>query len=449
MKRYSIGVLATSVFLVPLAHTVNAQQTVPPGTPPPNVLIILTDDQRAAGTMEVMPQTRRLMGEGGTTYSNGVVTTPVCCPSRASIFTGQYVHNHGVAQEGNSVQNRNLDMTTTMQFELKQAGYQTAIAGKFLNGWSGAPPYFDKWAIFEGSYKPSTFNVNGTEEVIDTYSTVYLDRTASQFLDYFEERDDAPWFMQVSPFAPHKPSTPQKKYARTPVSRWSPNPAQSETDLSDKYSWVSEPADTKKQARHQRRHQLRSLMSVDDLVRDTFAKLDALGETDSTLVFYLSDNGWTWFDHQLNAKRYPYDQSVRVPFYVRWPGHVLPGAEDDRIAANIDIAPTVYQAAGIVPTYTVDGRSLFGPSTRSEMLMEYFYIPSRPLPKWRSLWAPTSTYIRYYESEGQPREYYGRDDPWQLVNVYHDGIDGNEPANEAYLDALLDAYATCSGASCP
>lgn len=110
----------------------------------PNILIILTDDQRAEGTMGVMPKTVRIMGDGGTRYSNGVVTTPLCCPSRASIFSGQFVHNHGVGVERTGVTLRKFDTEATMPAQLQAAGYKTAIAGKYLNGWRRKPPNFDK-----------------------------------------------------------------------------------------------------------------------------------------------------------------------------------------------------------------------------------------------------------------------------------------------------------------
>lgn len=276
-------------------------------------------------------------------------------------------------------------------------------------------------------YNASSFNVNGSRRTVRTYSTTYLQRKASDYLDYFEKTDEDPWFMQVSPYAPHEPAIPEKKYAHARVGQWSGNPAQEEADLSDKPDWVLAGAeDDSGSARELPRKQLRTLMSVDDLVAATFAKLNALEETEVTLVFFPSDNGWHWYEHQLNGKRYPYDESVRVPFYVRWPGHVEAGAVEDKIVANIDIAPTVYEAAGIEPDYTVDGRDLLT-SNRSQMLTEYLHYPaSGVVPNWRSLWTPTSTYIRYDGGE-HPRELYRSGDPWQLTNVYRDGLRHNEP----------------------
>jgi arylsulfatase A-like enzyme len=129
----------------------------------PNILIIVTDDQRA-GTLGVMPQTRRWFQQQGTTYTNAFATTPLCCPSRSSILTGRYAHNHGVLK---NFMGGRLDHATTIERRLDQAGYTTGIAGKFLNSWKPEddPPNFDRWAIFNPHIDPgyfnSRFNVNG------------------------------------------------------------------------------------------------------------------------------------------------------------------------------------------------------------------------------------------------------------------------------------------------
>jgi hypothetical protein len=127
----------------------------------PNILIILTDDHPVRNDFySVMPETMRIFREGGRHYTNGVATTPLCCPARASLFSGQYVHNHGVI--GNIAPGR-FDPSETMQRELRAAGYYTALSGKFLNEWNSAPPDFDKWAMMLGQarYSNVDFNVNG------------------------------------------------------------------------------------------------------------------------------------------------------------------------------------------------------------------------------------------------------------------------------------------------
>lgn len=128
---------------------VAAPHTAPAGEEPrpPNILIILTDDQRAA-TLRVMPAVRRWFRRDGTRFTHAFATTPQCCPSRASIFTGEWAHNHGV---NNNEQARQIDHRSTIHAILKEAGYRTAISGKFLNKWGveQRPPFFHRWAIFD------------------------------------------------------------------------------------------------------------------------------------------------------------------------------------------------------------------------------------------------------------------------------------------------------------
>jgi len=415
---------------------------------PPNVLIILTDDQRAKGTMGVMDQTRSLFGEGGTKYRNGIATTPRCCPSRASIFTGKYVHNHDVRTNSDTPL---LNTTETMQYQLKQAGYATGIVGKYLNAWRISPPHFDQWATYQRTgYYNAVFNYNGTIVDVPGYSTTYVGDKAADVLNNFESQDDGrPWFMQVSPFAPHGPAIPEDQYASSLISSWRDNPATAETNRRDKPDYIRSSYARKSKIMLFRERQLRALMSVDDMVASIFTELEALGEAGNTLAFFVSDNGFHWYEHRLAGKRLPYDDSLRVPFYVRWPGHVAAGASDRRIVANIDIAPTVYAAAGINPTYRPDGKNVFT-SHRRRILTEGFSDSKKPhIPDWRSLWSPGAVYVRYPGLDARGTEYYTAADKWQLENVYRDGIRNNTPSNEAKLERLLNDYSSCRGAGCP
>lgn len=183
----------------------------------PNILIIVTDDQRYPGTLGVMPSTKRLFGRGGKTFTNAFATTPMCCPSRASIFTGRYVHNHGVKYQ--SVPGR-LDQESTLQRYLQEAGYETAIAGKYLNGWdlSTDPPYFDQWAISLNGYRGMTFNTNGTMRKVEGYSPHYVGQRALEWLRSFDR--SRPWFLYVSTPSAHPPFDVEERYETARVSRW-------------------------------------------------------------------------------------------------------------------------------------------------------------------------------------------------------------------------------------
>jgi arylsulfatase A-like enzyme len=429
-----------------------AQPTIQP-TVQPNILIVVTDDQPLA-TMSVMPQTRRWLKAGGVRYKNAYVTTPQCCPSRSSIFTGRYAHNHRVKDNFSSSR---LDHTTTMQAQLGPA-YRTAIYGKFLNGWNldAAPPYFDEYAIQakSTSYYDVEFNVNGVRQVVPGYNTRFLSDQAVGFLDRAETSDERPWYLVVAPTAPHPPFTIEEQYADAPVPPWDGDPGVFEEDESDKPEYVRNASLSFDKAQEKRAQQLRTLMSVDDMMGELHHTLVKLQEDDNTLVVFISDNGYMWGQHGLNGKAVPYSESIRVPMYARWPGHLPQGRTRGRFVANIDIAPTVLEAAGVSPSTPPDGRSLVDAYQRDRVLTE-LHRSRRSLqsPPWKSLRTRTAQYVEYYDRDGAVkfREYYDlAADPYQLVNMLEDGDPSNDPIEEiAQLALQLQLDRTCSGASCP
>lgn len=282
--RFALASLAVLVAVAALPAQAQAQ------APRPNILVIVTDDQ-PRGTLEVMPATRRLFVRQGRVYPNAYVTTPLCCPSRASILTGRYAHNHGVLTQ----QPQSFDVRTTIARYLRQTGYLNAIAGKYLNRWGShpsftpvSPPYFDRWATTRpngGGYHNTLFNVNGRFRTVRGYSTGFIGSETIRFLRSFERQDKRPWFMYTAVVAPHAPNDPEKKHARARVSSWPGSPSVFEEDRTDKPPYVQSRAATLAQGRSRRKHQLRTLMSVDDMVRKLFAELRQQGEDRKTLAF--------------------------------------------------------------------------------------------------------------------------------------------------------------------
>ncbi len=446
---------ATARWLV-FAVLVTAVTTVPRSTPPasaqgllpPNVLIIVTDDQR--GGLEVMPRTRRWFARGGTRFARAFATTPVCCPSRASIFTGRYAHNHGVKRNPDVDQ---LDHLSTIQSYLKGWGYRTAISGKYLNQWdlSRRPPFFDRWAITaSGGYYNAEFNVDGTRRTVRRYSTGFIRDYAIDRVRDFETIDPQPWFLYVATWAPHGRFTPEPKYRGARVSPWNGNPAVRERDRSDKPRYVRAGGTTLGDGRAVRAGQFRTLMSVDDLVDDLFRTLRDAGELDNTLAFFVSDNGLMWGEHGLFGKVVPYRQSISVPMLMRWPGSVEAGRVDRRLVANIDIAPTIVDAVGLpLRPQGMDGRSLLEPEGRSRILLEAWSGPA--IKRWASLRTPRYTYTEYYPVNGQGvvfREYYTAADRWELTNLFADGKPANDPGRKILHRHLSDAR-RCAGTEGP
>ncbi|CAN5535208.1 N/A [soil metagenome] len=452
-------VLMAALTSAAVVSPAGSQVAVARHTGRPNVLIILTDDQRW-DTLGVMPRTRRWFAKGGTRFTEAFATTPLCCPSRASIMSGRYAHNHGVH---NNKEGALFDERLSIQRYLDEAGYRNGIFGKFLNGWDLArnPRYFDEWSIFGSSkdhYNGGTWNVNGELRDHSKYGTTYIARRAVRFIKSSEEEDDdQPWFMYLAPPAPHLPATPAPEDVDAAVPPWDQNPDVLEEDRSDKPEFVQARELRPRRVRAARSNQLRSLLSVDALVDRVLRAMAKHGEKRPTIAFFLSDNGFLWGEHGLFGKgvtkRPPYTESVRIPLLVRWPGHVPRRESDSRLVANIDIAPTVLDAARLSPDVgePMDGRSLLDAGERQRLLLEYF-LDVGPTPEWASTRTPEYQYVEYYGSDGlQPtfREFYDmRFDPWQLDNLLGDDDLTNDP-DVSGISSQLDRDRRCVGAGCP
>ena len=425
----------------------------------PNVLVFLTDDQRV-DTMSVMRKTLKWFKKGGTEYTNAFATTPVCCPSRASILTGQYAHNHGVLTNDLA---RDFPEEDSLARHLKDQRYLTGFAGKYLNLWPKAiaPHYFDTWAFipdldYGKVYYDFTVNLDGKiSEMQDGYSTDFIGEWAVDSLKDFEQQgDDKPWFLYLAPYAPHQPATPEPKYTDARVPYYPGNPSVHEEDRSDKPPLVqADNAGGLTQARAARAKQLRSLRSADDMVDDVMSAVRELDEERDTIAIFMSDNGYMWGEHHLNSKRWQYLPSIRIPMLARWPGEIDAGVQDERIVANIDIAPTVLDALGVFPheAYDIDGRSLLDPAARDRLLLENWYY-AKGAGTWAATITPDYHYIESYDEAGESlefQEYYDmKKDPWQLANLLGDKKRGNDPDADA-LSTQLAEDRTCAIGACP
>lgn len=456
-----LGVALLALFMSAAHRAPRAEaQELPLPALRPNVLVIMTDDQPVNNTMAMMPRTRHWFGQRGTTFTNAFATTPLCCPSRASIFTGRYAHNHGVKANYRE-ETDNLDHDSTMQRYLAEAGYRNAIFGKYLNGWDRAedPPFFHDWAIIRGGkergYYGGDWNVNGQQEVVSRYSTNYIRDHALRFLESAETLDARPWMMFLNVYAPHHPSLSPERYAEVDVPRWIDDPARRESNLADKPPFARRVSGARRRAKENYEAQMRSLVPVDRMVEAVRLQLRALGETEDTIAFFMSDNGYMSGEHQLLRKSEPYTPATKIPFMTRWPGNFEAGLTDRRVIGNIDLAPTVYEAAGVTPdeSFPVDGMSLLDDATRDDILLEYWqehpinqtYVP------WASLRTRRFQYIEYYDQDMQQvrfREYYDlHSDPWQLENLLNDEDPANDP-DVSMIEQRLGELRRCSGEGC-
>ncbi|MEQ7124192.1 sulfatase [Actinopolymorpha sp. B11F2] len=410
----------------------------------PNVLLIITDDQ-PLHTEWATPTAVSWVAGQGIRFRNAHATTPLCAPSRASIFSGRYAHNHRVLDNGHPSK---LDQNTTVQRQLQQAGYRTALFGKYVNNWGvkNPPPHFDEWTVVRPRYVDAHYNVDGVVQMVPGYTTTVLKNRLLGFLDR-AAADSRPWFAVFTPNAPHRPSTADAPYEGSEVPSWSGRPSVLEKDKRDKPPFVRSSRYTFADGEDLRARQLQSLRSVDDALQAVRGKLVETGQLDNTLVIYCSDHGYLWADHALLDKALPYGPAHQVPLYLSWPAAGLDsGTVDDRIAANIDLAPTILDAVQVAPTTPQDGRSLLSNFRREHILLESWRWSDDVRggrPTWASYLSTTRQYVEYYDlhtnSAGDEvgsgriffREYYDLTrDPYQLDNLLHHATPAGERALE-------------------
>jgi arylsulfatase A-like enzyme len=320
-----------------------------------------------------------------------------------------------------------FDDSSTLATWLHDAGYNTAMIGKYLNGYGQAlrdgnetiPPGWDEWFAFEVGYERFLLNDNGSiAQFSDSYSTDVLRDHAVTFVE--DALSGGPFFLYFNTFAPHFRARPAARHEGTcegiPVLR---PPSFNEQDISDKPGWMQQlpfASDVEIRASDVfRSDQICTLKAVDEAVA---AILDALGsELDNTLVIFTSDNGLMLLEHRLQFKNCIYEECIRVPLAVRYPplGH----GTSEELALNIDLAPTILEAAGLSIPESVDGQSLFA-LDRDDFLIEVFG-PTRP-----PAIAVRTTRYKYAElATGDVELYDLQSDRYELTNL------ANDPASAA------------------
>ncbi|XP_059101724.1 N-acetylglucosamine-6-sulfatase [Peromyscus eremicus] len=370
----------------------------------PNVLLLLTDDQDAElGGMTPLKKTKALIGEKGMTFSSAYVPSALCCPSRASILTGKYPHNHHVVNntlEGNCSSRswQKIQEPSTFPAILRSAcGYQTFFAGKYLNeygapdagGLEHVPLGWSYWYALEknSKYYNYTLSINGrARKHGENYSVDYLtDVLANLSLDFLDYKSNSePFFMMISTPAPHSPWTAAPQYQKAFQNVFAPRSKNFNIHGTNKH-WLIRQAKTPMTNSSIQflddafRRRWQTLLSVDDLVEKLVKRLDVTGELDNTYIFYTSDNGYHTGQFSLPIdKRQLYEFDIKVPLLVRGPG-IRPNQTSKMLVSNIDLGPTILDLAGYDLNKTqMDGVSLLpilkGASNvtwRSDVLVEY------------------------------------------------------------------------------
>lgn len=339
----------------------------------PNVVLVISDDQRA-DTLGFMPALDRLADEG-TWFRNAFVTSSLCTPSRASLYSGLYTHHHG-----STTNLQEFDGSDTLAPWLAAAGYATGFFGKYRNDTvrsTQVPPGWSDWQAFTdppdhpvgcplgGGFRcfyGYTLNENGRFVSYGNDEADYsTDLLAGRTRDFIRAHADRPFFAVLATAAPHVPATPAPRHqgSLANLAPWRPasfGPALSPGTPDWLRGFLGFAPAFVANLDESRIAELESLAAVDEAVASLLDELERLGIADQTLFLFTSDHGLHWGEHGWTSKLTAYEESIRVPLVVRYPLVApLPQVRDEMVL-NIDFAPTVAEAAGAA-TAAVDGES--------------------------------------------------------------------------------------------
>jgi N-acetylglucosamine-6-sulfatase len=463
-----VGVLAVAGSGTPPASLDHA--TAAP--PRPNIVVIETDDQTLE-SMRVMDNVNSLIGDQGARFNKFFLNYALCCPSRATFLTGQYMHNHRVftnkAPDGGAYRFQALHGSNNLAVWLRQSGYYTALIGKYLNNYTNqplVPPGWSEWRVgapYEQRVYNYPLNENGNMvEYGRDPSDFKQDVLTRKAVDLVERRAPTtqPFFLWLNYTAPHvggppNPNPPQNcREAAKPAPRHAhafdseplPRPPNfNEADVSDKPAGIrNRPRLSATQItdiQRKYRCELESLLSVDEGVKKVVDALTASGELDNTMIAYTTDNGFFHGEHRIPAdKTHVYEESIRVPLQIRGPG-IPVGVNIGRLTINADLAPTIVDAANANPGLVMDGRSLIPVANQPGLEAGRLLLIEEPTFKA----IRTERYV-YAEYSAGAKELYDLDiDPYELRSRH------NSPAYADVRDRLanrLHQLSNCRGSGC-
>lgn len=433
MTRPTLSALALSLLAAAAASAAEpapAIRAVPAKRP--NVVFILTDDQRwdalscAGHPYLKTPNLDRIAAEG-VRFRNAFCTTSLCSPSRASFLSGLYAHSHGVV---NNFTDYPKDLASFPRL-LQAAGYETAYIGKWHMGEDDDSPRpgFDHFVTHkgQGKYFDTEFSVNGKREVFKGY---YTHRVTDMAVEWLRRRHDKPFCLILGQKAPHGPFEPEPKHAAAfdavPV-----NYPDTAATLDGKPEWIRQRLNTwhgiygplygfRKQFPDARpeavkdfgafvRNYHATILSVDESVGRVYDELAKAGVLDDTILVFAGDNGFLLGEHGMIDKRTMHEESIRIPFLVRYPRAVGRPRVIDEMVLNIDLAPSVLDLCGVKPPAKVHGMSfkrlLAGDAAgwRKSWYYEYNYEKEFPYtPNVRGVRTDRWKYSHSPHGDGKP-----------------------------------------------
>ncbi|MDD4266628.1 MAG: sulfatase [Thermoguttaceae bacterium] len=455
-----------------------------PAAQRPNVLFILTDDQRwdcvSLNPQSVIatPATDRL-GREGVYFPNHFCTTSLCSPSRASILSGLYAHAHGVSDNFTEYPRE----MPTWPRALQQAGYETAYVGKYHMGEDNDDVRggFDYFVTHrgQGKYFDTEFRFNGgARRIVKGYYTTVVTRIAKQWIA--GRGGQRPWALILGHKAPHSFYEPEPKYAHAFDHVNIPYPA-SAFRLDDNDAWYKDRLDTwhgiygplfdyrknwpdrspagVEDFAAMVRGYWGTILSVDDSVADLYRLLAENGQLDNTLIIFTSDNGLLSGEHGMIDKRTAHEPSIRIPLVVRYPGLTPPGKPRivSQMTLTVDLAASILDICGAAPLERTHGRSWkrlamgrADPGWRTSFLYHYNYEKQFPYtPNVRAVRTEEWKYIRYPHGDGGPDR--------RKADLFHLAADPDEATNldgdpryagkVAELDAELNRLIAETGAA--
>ena len=452
-RRDAIKILGTAALSV-AGRSLHAQPR--PAAAAPNILFIMTDDQRAdalslAGNKILKTPNMDRIGREGVRFANAFVINALCGPSRASILTGTYSHIHGVVSNGDGPGFRNQpglpDHVPTFVELLQRAGYYTGIVGKWHL--RSVPEGFDSWVIFpgQGAYTDPLMIANGTRIRMRGHAD---DVVGDQALTFLQERPQNQPFCLLYQFkSPHRNWWPAERFKnvfndieiplpRTFEDKLEGRPEavrKAEMAIADMPDFREQGVDPSLPASERARLNLqhlvknyyRVLLSVDENVGRVLDFLDKNGLTENTIVIYTSDNGFFLGEHGMFDKRLMYEPSIRVPMLMRHPARIKASQAESRMVLNIDVAPTLLGMAGVPVAAHMQGRSWMPllesrpTAWRDAFMYEFYEYPgAHCVRKNRGLRTDRWKLIHYWEQPQEWELYDLRSDPDEMRNLAGD-----------------------------
>jgi N-acetylglucosamine-6-sulfatase len=482
--RAMVAAAVAGVLALVLAGCGSSTDGKPPRAPysaKPNIVFVLTDDLDS-GLVQFMPHVLALE-KAGMSFDNYTVTDSLCCPSRASIFTGEFPHDTKVftnfpPKGGFAVFYRRNEALHTFAPELQDAGYRTAMMGKYLNAYpvgnnaynlpaDYVPPGWSTWDVVSNGYHEYDYNLNDNH-ALQTYGhrpldylTYVLSGKAQQFIESSASARK-PFFLEVATFSPHAPFIPAPQdrgtFADATVPRgpsFNRIPTNAPPWLANRPPLTQQQIDRSDYAYGKR---IAAVQSVDRMIGHLEDKLAATGQLKNTVFVFSSDNGYHLGQHGLSrGKLTAFETDITVPLVAAGPG-IPAGVVNHDVTENIDLAPTFEELSGATPPPTVDGRSLVpllhgqNPPWRTVALVEHRgpdvqrgdpdaqnFAAGNP-PTYNAIRTAKWTYVRYVTGSS---EYYDRvSDPYEDDNR----APYLSPARRAALHAELHALKHCHGA---